>query len=311
MLTRNVTLLTALFIGFVSIMQLNAAEDGENGKMPAVVKPGADVEKVATGFKFTEGPAADSQGRIWFTDIPNNRIHRFDPATGKTEVMHEQTEACNGLMFKGDKLLACSHGKRKLVSFNGEGNIEVLAETFEEDGQTKIFNSPNDLDIDPKGGVYFTDPRYGNRDNMEMTECVYYRTWDGKVIRVIDDLVRPNGLIMNQDGTILYVSDNGASLVYAYDIKTDGTLMNKRLFARNKGLDGMTLDKRGNVYVTDPKGISVYDKEGKHLGVIAFPEKPANVSFGGKDNTTLYVTARTSLYRIEMAVKGRGRVIQE
>jgi sugar lactone lactonase YvrE len=297
---------------FVAVLQLHAAE---NDKMPAVVKPSAEAKKVATGFKFTEGPAADEQGRVWFTDIPNNRIHRFDPETGKTEVMFENTQSCNGLMFKGDKLLACSHGRRQLISYDKDGAIEVLAETFMEDGEDKKFNSPNDLDIDAKGGIYFTDPRYGNRENMEMKiEGVYYFSPDRKLTRIIDDLVRPNGILVSGDGKHLYVADHGAGKVYAFDIQPDATVANKRLLIalNDEGKpdgDGMTLDARGNLYITSPgtSSIVVAAPDGKLITKIVCPQPPANCAFGGADRNILYITARDSFYRITLNIPGADR----
>jgi len=179
--------------------------------------------------------------------------------------------------------------------------VTVLADKY----QNKRFNSLNDLWIDPKGGIYFTDPRYGNRDGMEQDgEHVYYLSPDRKrLIRVIDDMVRPNGVIGTPNGKLLYVADHGGKKTFAYkiNINNDGTLSNKKLFAP-EGSDGMTIDNEGNIYLTT-RVVAVYNKNGEKIENIKVPEGPANVCFGGPDNRTLFITARTSLYSVRMRVK--------
>jgi gluconolactonase len=266
----------------------------------SLMAAGAQVKKLAGDFRFTEGPAGDAAGNVCFSDIPNNRILKWS-LDGQLSTFLENSGGANGLYFdKSGNLLACQGGARRLVSISPKGEITVLADQYE----GKKFNSLNDLWIDPKGGVYFTDPRYGNREGMEQDgEHVYYLTPDHKkVIRVISDMVRPNGLIGTPNGRRLYVADHGAGRTYAYRINADGTLSNKRSFAP-EGSDGMTLDNRGNVYLTG-KVVAVYDRQGKKVEEITVPEPPANVTFGGKDNRTLFITARTSLYAVEMRVKG-------
>jgi len=266
----------------------------------SVVAPGAEIEKLAGGFKFTEGPAADAKGNIFFSDIPNNRIQKWS-LDGKLSTFRENSRGANGLFFdKAGNLLACEGGGRQLVSIDPNGNVTVLADKY--DG--KRFNSPNDLWIDPKGAIYFTDPRYGNRDNMEQDgEHVYYLAPDRKkLLRVIDDMVRPNGIIGTPNGKMLYVTDHGGNKTFVYTINKDGTLSNKKLFAE-EGSDGMTIDNEGNVYLTT-KVVAVYNKKGQKIEEIQVPEQPANVTFGGKDRQTLFITARNSLYSIKMRVKG-------
>jgi len=265
-----------------------------------LVAAGAEVKKLAGDFKFTEGPAADAEGNVFFSDIPSNRIHKWS-RDGKLSTFLENSGGANGLYFDKDgNLLACQGGDRRLVSLSPKGEVTVLADQYE----GKKFNSLNDLWIDPKGGVYFTDPRYGNREGMEQDgEHVYYLTPDRKkVIRVISDMVRPNGVIGTPNGRRLYVADHGANKTYAYRINEDGTLANKQLFAP-EGSDGMTIDSQGNVYLTG-KTVAVYSRTGEKVMEIQVPEGPANVTFGGKDNQTLFITARTSLYAVEMQVKG-------
>lgn len=266
-----------------------------------VAATGAKVEKLAGGFAFTEGPAADPNGDIYFSDIPNNRIHKWAVEAGKLSTFREDSGGSNGLYFdKKGNLLACEGGGRRLVSICPKCKVTVLAEAYE----GKKFNSLNDLWIDPKGGVYFTDPRYGNRDGMEQDgEHVYYLTPDRKkVLRVINDMVRPNGVIGTRNGKTLYVADHGDKKTFVYTINKDGTLSNKKLFAP-EGSDGMTIDSQGNIYLTT-NAVAVYNKEGRKIETIEVPEGPANVTFGGKDKQTLFITARTSLYAIRMRVKG-------
>lgn len=254
------------------------------------------VQKLAGGFKFIEGPAVDKQGNIYFTDIPNSRIHKWS-VTGELSTFKENTNRANGLFFdKAGNLIACAGGAGNVVSITPKGEMTVLAAQY----NGKPFNSPNDLWIDPKGGIYFTDPRYGKRDNLPQDgEHVYYLSPDRKKItRVIDDMVRPNGLVGTPDGKYLYVADPGGNQTFVYTIQSDGTLTDKKLFAA-QGSDGMTLDTAGNLYLTD-KGVTVYAPSGKQIRKIPVPERPTNVCFGRKDGKTLFITARTSLYGVKM-----------
>jgi gluconolactonase len=281
------------------IFLLVVAATGYSAEKQSVVAPGAKVEKLAGGFKFTEGPAADAKGNVFFTDIPNNRIHKLS-LDGELSTFRENSGGANGLFFeKNGNLLACEGGGRRLVSISPQGRVTVLADRY----QGKRFNSLNDLWIDPKGGIYFTDPRYGRRDNMEQGgEHVYYLSPGRKyLVRVIEDMVRPNGIIGTPDGKLLYVTDHGGGKTFVYAINKDGILSNKKLFAP-EGSDGMTIDDRGNVYLTTSV-VAVYNKKGRKIEVIKVPERPANVCFGGKDKGTLFITARTSLYSVRMRVK--------
>jgi gluconolactonase len=283
----------------LTVLLLTAAI-GYGGEQQSIVAPGAQVIKLAGGFSFTEGPASDAAGNIFFTDIPNNRIHKWS-LDGELTIFRKNSGGANGLFFdRSGNLLACEGGGRRLVSINPRGKVEVLAEEY----RGKPFNSLNDLWIDPKGGIYFTDPRYGPRDDMQQGgEHVYYLTPGRKEIkRVVDDMVRPNGVIGTPDGKILYVTDHGGRKTFEYTINKDGTLSNKKLFAP-EGSDGMTIDNQGNVYLTRG-GVSVYNKNGEKIEVIKVPEGPANVCFGGKDKKTLFITARTSLYSVRMRVSG-------
>ncbi len=266
----------------------------------SLIADGATVQKLAGDFRFTEGPAADRAGNILFTDIPNNRIHRWSLA-GKLSTFREDSGGANGLFFsKTGHVLACEGGGRRLVSIDPDGKLTVLADSYNH----KPFNSLNDLWIAPDGRVFFTDPRYGNRDGMEQGgEHVYSLSPDRKTVaRVISDMVRPNGLIGTPDGKTLYVTDNAGGKTFSYAIQEDGTLARKKLFAP-EGSDGMTIDELGNIYLTH-RAVRIYNPKGTLIETIQVPEGPANVCFGGEDKTTLFITARTSLYSGQMKVKG-------
>jgi gluconolactonase len=265
-----------------------------------VVAPQAKVQKLADGFRFTEGPAADDAGDMFFTDIPNSRIHKWS-LDGRLSTFLEDSGRTNGLFFgPDDNLLACVGGRGQVVSIDRQGKVTVLADKY----QGKGLNSPNDLWRHPKGGIYFTDPRYGRREELPQDgEHVYYLSGDReRLIRVIGDLVRPNGIVGTADGKLLYVADHGGNKTYVYTIKADGTLSDKKLFAP-EGSDGMTLDTAGNVYLTG-EVVSVFDAAGKKIETIEVPEKPSNVCFGGRDKQTLFITARTSFYSLRMQAKG-------
>ena len=266
----------------------------------SVVARGAKVEKLAGGFAFTEGPAVDAEGNIFFTDIPKNRIHKWS-LDGRVSTFREDSGGANGLFFdEGGNLFACQMLDRRLVSIDRKGKVTVLADKY----GNKRLNSPNDLWIRPDGGIYFTDPRYGARDDLEQDgEHVYYLDSDRKaLLRVVDDMVRPNGVTGTADGKLLYVGDQAGNKTYVYTINADGTLSNKKLFAA-EGSDGMTIDNEGNIYLTT-RAVSVYSSAGERIETIEIPERPTNVCFGGKDRKTLFITAGNSLYSVRMRVNG-------
>jgi gluconolactonase len=261
------------------------------------------VEQLANGFRFTEGPAADDRGNVYFTDIPNSRILIWT-LEGELKTHRENSGKANGLYFTPNGLLlACEGGARRMTSQTPKGKIKILTDTYE-GGR---YNSPNDLWLDKWGGVYFTDPRYGSQDGTEQDGFhVYYIAPNGKhVTRVIDDHVKPNGIIGTSDNKILYVADAGAGKTYSYAITGPGEIGRKSLFCES-GSDGMTLDHLGNLYLTT-NSVRVFNSAGKDLGSIAIPEGPANVTFGGKDYSTLFITAKTGLYSLKMKVHGDGR----
>jgi sugar lactone lactonase YvrE len=266
-----------------------------------VVPEGEAVRKLADGFKFTEGPAKGKDGRIYFNDIPNERTHVYDPKTGETAVHRENTGRANGLMFDAEGgLYACEGGARRVTRQVGD-EVRVVVDAFE----GKKLNSPNDLALDNEGGLYFTDPRYGkDRSDMELEkESVYYVDGEGKVNLATEDVVKPNGIIFSPDFETLYIADPGAETIWAFEVEEEGVLGKKRKLA-GIGSDGMTVDERGNVYCTWKGEVWIFSPEGEEIARIACPEGPANCTFGGPEGKTLYITARTGFYAIDLKVRG-------
>jgi len=272
------------------------------------IGPTAEVRRLHTGFEFTEGPTGDAAGNIWFTDIPRNRIHHIDPS-GMLSVFVEPSGHCNGLMVVGDRLLACEmDGRLKHFSLTDKKETP-LAEQYE----GKRFNAPNDLVIDQSGGIYFTDPRFRAPDPWPQgKEAVYYRAVDGNVSRLVDDRKAPNGVILSPDEKTLYVIPSMEKEMWAYPIEGPGRIGKGRVLCELRqrpgetsgGGDGLTVDTKGNLYITSALGVQVVSPEGSILGIIAFPEQPANVTFVGPDRKTLFVTARKSVYTVEMESTG-------
>jgi gluconolactonase len=296
-----------LSLAWLSFRLLSAAD--EKPMRIEGIGPAGPITKLHTGFRFTEGPAADRQGNVYFTDIPNQRIHKVD-ADGKLSVFRENSNHANGLMLNAKGEIVACEGDGRVVAYSADGKSRrVLADTY--DG--KRFNAPNDLVIDKQGGVYFTDPFFGPRQPLPQGKtAVYYIAADGKVSRLIDDLPLPNGVILSPDEKTLYVIPSGQAEMMAYPVEAPGKIGKGRVFCTLKqrqvggksGGDGLTVDEKGNLYITSGLGLQVFASDGKLLGIIALPETPANVTFGGKDLKTLYVTARTSLYTVPMEVKG-------
>lgn len=269
-------------------------------------EPTSEVTKVATGYKFTEGPSVARDGRVFFTDQPNDKILIWNEKDNSVSTFLESTERSNGTYFnKKGELVCCADLNNRLIAFSMNKKMRVLAENF--DG--KHLNGPNDLWINPKNeGIYFSDP-YWPRDYWEKghseiqdKRAVYYLQPDGVVIRVIADFKSPNGLIGTPDGKTLYASDMGDRKIWKYDIQADGTLSNKTLFAP-EGADGMTIDNLGNIYLAN-RGISVYSPDGKSITKIKVPESITNLCFGGKKRNILFITSGTSAYILKMNVKG-------
>lgn len=279
----------------------NLAAAGES----KIIAPGQTLQKLAGDFSFTEGPASDREGNVYFTDQPKDRIMKWS-VDGKLTTFMQPCGRANGLCFdKEGNLWACADEKNELwrIDVSSREQKVVL-----KDYEGKLFNGPNDLWIASDGGVFFTDPYYKRdywkRGPKEMGEFVYYLAPGGKkVTRIIEDLKQPNGIIGTADGKTLYVADIGARKTYRYAIQQDGTVKDKSLLCE-LGSDGMTIDAEGNVYLTG-KGVSVYNPAGEKIEQIDVPEQwTANVCFGGKDHRTLFITASKGFYSLGMAVKG-------
>jgi len=274
----------------------------------SVLAPGAQVEKVAGDFIFTEGPAADAAGNLYFVDQDNNRIMEYDTA-GKLTTFMQPSGYANGMTFdERGQLIACADEKNEMWSIDpATKKVTVLFNTYE----GKLLNGPNDVWVNPKTGlIYFTDPYYArkwwNRGPKENPETVYvYSRAAKKMTRIIDDMVQPNGIIGTPDGAKLYVSDIRSRKTFVYDITADGTLGNKQPFVE-MGSDGMTIDSEDNVYLTSGRAVHVFDKAGHEIESIPVEQAPANVAFAGSDHRTLFITARTGLYAVKTRVKGVG-----
>ncbi|MCK5208008.1 MAG: SMP-30/gluconolactonase/LRE family protein [Cyclobacteriaceae bacterium] len=273
-----------------------------------IVQEGAVVEKLAGDFKFTEGPASDADGNVYFTDQPNDRIMKWSTDDKLTTWMQPSGRS-NGLCFDNDgNLWSCADEKNELWIIGMDKEVQVLLNSYE-GGK---LNGPNDVWIAPDGSAFFSDPFYlrpwWDRDTTQQDgQCVYYLSGDQQeLVRVIDDLEQPNGIIGTPDGKMLYVTDVKDKKTYSYSIDEDGRLSDKKLFCE-MGSDGMTLDNKGNLYLTNAGGVFVFDKNGQQIKNVKIDESwTANVCFGGPDMKSLFITAKSGLYRIRMNVKGAG-----
>lgn len=280
-----------------------------SGRKVSSLLDSGEVEKLATGFQFTEGPVWDaSEGCLLFSDIPANRIHRW--AQGKpTTIFREPSGNSNGLTFDGGgSLITCEHGTRRLGKVERGGAYTVLADRY----RGRRLNSPNDAVVKSDGSIYFTDPPYGIKPEEQELEFqgVYRLDPDAQEpTLLVDDFERPNGLAFSPDERTLYIADSSDRRhVRAFDVEDDGTLGDGRVFAEIRSElpgkpDGMKVDVEGNLYVATA-GVWIFSEEGEHLGVIETPETPANLAWGDEDWRTLYITARTSLYSVKMNIEG-------
>jgi gluconolactonase len=304
-------------ISTVVIMSRFCPAAGPDEIIPKDAKP----EKVAGGSKFTEGPAADADGNLFFTDSPNNRIMVLRP-DGKLEVWDKASQDANGMRFdaQGRLIVCCGEdGARAVIRYEKDGKKTVLADKY----NGKRLTAPNDLWIDRQGRIYFTDPCYGRRPKDGQEKYAVYRidAKEGQPIpnqltRVIDDVDMPNGIAMSPDQKTLYVADNsprnnGAHTLLAYDVLADGACKRRAVlhdFKENRGIDGMVVDTAGNIYATAESGqrtgVYVFAPDGKQLGFIRTPETATNCTFGDKDFKTLYITAGASVYKIRLNATG-------
>ena len=273
----------------------------------SIVKNEAKLIKIGSGFIFTEGPAVDKMGNVFFTDQPNNTIVKWSANSGQLNIFSDDSGRANGLYFDSNgNLLACADMDNQIWSFSPDGKHKVLLDLY--DG--KKLNGPNDLWVHPNGGIFFTDPLYKrnywtrNPDRQQDGEHVYFMSQDGKKVeRVETTLVKPNGIVGSANGKLLYVADIGGKKTYSYRINKNNQLIDKKLFAE-MGSDGMTLDQKGNVYLTGD-GVTVFNKKGVKIAHIPVTARwTANVCFGGSDKSTLFITAMDGLYTLDMNVKG-------
>jgi gluconolactonase len=295
---KSIALLLIVLAGYIAKCQ-------EQAPMPDVVAKGAKPVLISSEFQFTEGPTADASGNVYFTDQPNDRIWKWSPREGLSVFM-ENTGRSNGMYFDKDgNLISCADLNNELWSIAPDKTVTVLVRDYE----GKKLNGPNDVWVHPNGGMFITDPfykrNYWERTEKEIqSEDVYCLSPDRKTLRVVaTGLVQPNGIVGTPDGKTLYVADIGDRKTYVFDISPDGSLLNRRLFVE-MGSDGMTIDSKGNIYLTG-RGVTVFSPGGEKLGVIPIPEPwTSNVCFGGKDLKTLFVTASKSVYTVKMRVKG-------
>lgn len=273
-----------------------------------VIAEGAELVKAGSGYSFTEGPAVDAEGNVYFTDQPNDHIYRWSAEDGKVTLFMEGAKRSNGMYFdKSGSLVSCADLENQLVKINPDKELEVLLSGYR--GQR--LNGPNDLWIHPDGQIYITDAFYKRKwwdhDEKEIQEENVYCFFPGnkKIFVAEGGLVRPNGIVGTPNGKTLYVADINDNKVYSYKIdKAMGTLSDKKLFTEAKS-DGITIDDKGNVYVTNTAGVTVFNKKGKQIEQIPTGEKwTANVVFGGKDRNILFITAMGAVYTLEMKVNG-------
>jgi gluconolactonase len=284
--------------------------------LDAIVPTDVKIERIAAGFLFTEGPLWTGD-RLLFADIPNGRIASWRPLPEGPELttFRSPSNLANGLTFDRERrLIACEGGQRRLTRTEAGGRVTVLADTYE----GKRINSPNDVVVAADGSIYFSDPFWAQSfpnspvkpTDRELSFAAVFRIApDGSLSIAADDFEFPNGLGFSPDGKTLYVDDTRRFHVRAYDVRPDGSLANGRLFADMKSSDpgvpdGMKVDTQGNLYVTGPGGVWVFAPSGEPLGRIVTPEVPANVAFGDADWRSLYVTARTSVFRVRLNVAG-------
>ncbi|HZO29908.1 MAG TPA: SMP-30/gluconolactonase/LRE family protein [Chloroflexota bacterium] len=268
----------------------------------------SEIEQLATGFTFTEGPLWHPDGFFYFVDLRVNRLHKIVPGQA-AELVRENTGEGNGTTFDlQGRLIMCEGGNRRLSRMDPDGTVEVLVDRYE----GRRFNRPNDVVCKSDGSIFFTDP--GLRiplDQRELPHAGVYRLAPDGALTLVADCEYPNGLAFSPDERILYVANSRwAAYIHALELNDDGTLRRRRIFAdmssdEPDGVpDGMKVDVEGNVYCTGPGGVWVFAPDGRHLGTIRPPEVPANLAFGGPDRRTLFFTARTSLYSTRVKVPG-------
>jgi gluconolactonase len=286
-------------------------------KLRELVDEDAEVEQIATGFTFTEGPIWMPDGSLHFSDMPGDKRRRWHPDEGVT-VLRDPSNKCNGMTLDNDgNLIVCEHVTSSVVRESPDGGRETLATHW---GDQEL-NSPNDVIVARDGSIIFTDPTYGRmpgfgleRDQELDFQGVYrIPAGGGDLQMLVDDFVQPNGLCFTADESLLYINDTDRAHIRVFDVGADHQLSNGRVFAESIGtadlakgdlVDGMKLDERGNVYVTGPEGVLVFSPAGEHLGTVKVPEPVGNLNWGDDDWKSLYIPASTSVYRVRMNVAG-------
>ena len=277
-------------------------------KFTELIDKDAKLEKVASGFGFTEGPMWDPAGFLYVSDEPINKIFRVYPDGRKEEVI-ALGDPDGNTFDRRHRLIDCASVLRAIIEVTPDGKYKVLADRYE----GKRLNSPNDVIVGPDGALYFTDPTLdlvaGEKQEIPF-EGVYRLDDSGNLRLLTRDLKQPNGLAFSPDGKKFYVDDDEQRNIRVYDVAADGALSNGRVFGEEPGRkgdgvpDGIKIDDKGNLFVTGPKGIWIWDANGNHLGTIVMPEQPANLAWGDPQYKTLYVTATTSVYRLKTKTRG-------
>lgn len=283
--------------------------ESESDKFHKLIPEKTKIERLATGFKFTEGPIWSKNGKyLLFSDIPQSKIYKLEN-NGNVNIFREQSNNSNGLTLDSkNQLICCEHGSRRVTRTEKNGSIRILADSF----NGKKLNSPNDVVVSKNGLIYFTDPPFGiKKEQQELNHNgVYFINPETSEIKLlIDNFERPNGLAFSPDENYLYIDDSWQKNIRRFKVKEDGTLKDGKIFYEFKeklpgSPDGMKVDIEGNIYCTGPGGISVIDPSGNLLGKIVLPEIPSNCAWGEKDNKTLFITAQTSVYKVKTQIPG-------
>jgi gluconolactonase len=306
---------TSVMIILAALRFASAAEPARKFELQAesplfwkLIDRNAQLSLVANGFGFTEGPVWDESGFLYVSDETLSKIFRVY-ADGRKDAVIALGDPDGSTFDRAHRLIDCASVLRAIIAVTPDGKYKILADRYE----GKKFNSPNDVIIGPDGALYFTDPTLdlvaGEKQEIPF-QGVYRLDDKGKIRLLTKDLTQPNGLAFSPDGKHFYVDDSEQRNIRVYDVAADGTLSNGRIFAdepggKNDGVpDGIKVDRDGNLFITGPKGIWLWDAKGNHLGTIVMPEQPANLAWGDKTYSALYITATTSVYRLETKTQG-------